>query len=129
MGKVAGSVLIALMLAGCAGGRFSFGDQAASAPPVSDMSGRWILAAPNAPSCGLNFGGAPGGREGRVSPEGGCPDKFFMSRRWTFEQDTLVINDEDNTPLAQFKLAGERFEGRSAAGTPITLIRQVPTAN
>ena len=65
------------------------------------MAGRWILTAPNAPSCGMNFAGAPGAREGTVSPEGGCPGKFFLSRRWALEQDALVINDDENNPLAR----------------------------
>ena len=129
MGRLAGGVLIALMVTGCSGQRFSFGDLGASPPPVADMTGRWILTAPNAPTCGINFSGAPGAREGRVSPEGGCPDKFFMSRRWTFEQDVLVINDDESNPLAQLTFANDRFAGRSTAGTPITLVRQVPTAN
>ena len=128
--RLTGGVLIALMVTGCSGGRFSFGDQAASTVlPIADMAGRWILSAPKAPSCGMNFAGAPGAREGPVSPEGGCPDKFFMSRRWIFEQDALVINDEENNPLAQLKFAGTRFEGRSTAGTLVTLVRQIPTAN
>lgn len=87
------------------------------------MAGRWILAAPNAPVCGMNFAGAPGARDGTVSPEGGCPGKFFMSRRWTLEQGALVINDEDNQPLANFSNAGGRFEGQSTAGFPVTLSR------
>jgi hypothetical protein len=126
--RVAGSVFVALMLVDCSSQRFSFGDQA-SMVPVQDMTGRWILTAPNAPSCGMNFSGASGAREGPVLPEGGCPDKFFMSRRWAFEQDALVINDEDNAPLAQLKFAGDRFTGQSAAGTPVTLVRQMPTVN
>ena len=85
------------------------------------MAGRWILAAPNAPSCGMNFAGAPGAREGTISPEGGCPDKFFMSRRWTLEQGALMIVDEDNQPLATLSYADGRFEGQSTAGVPVTL--------
>ena len=87
------------------------------------MAGRWILAAPNAPVCGMNFAGSPGARDGTVSPEGGCPGKFFMSRRWTLEQGALVINDEANQPLANFSNAGGHFEGQSAAGFPVTLSR------
>jgi len=123
--RVAWGALIALVLAGCAGG--SIGD---SAPAVAvaqtsttEMAGRWILSAPHAPSCGMDFTGAPGARAGSVSPEGGCPGDFFMSRRWAFEQDKLVINDRGNTPLAQFNFADGRFEGQSTAGTPVTLAR------
>ena len=77
MVRAAGSILIALLLAGCAGG----GSLGGSAAPDTGMAGRWILAAPNAPICGINFAGAPGARDGAVAPEGGCPEKFFMSRR------------------------------------------------
>jgi hypothetical protein len=130
MGRIAGGVLIALMLAGCSGGRFSFGDQGASLPPGLDsMVGRWILTAPKAPSCGMEFGAAPGASQGTAKPEGGCPENFFMSRRWAFDQGKLMIKDEENMPLAQFDFAGDRFAGQSTAGTPLTLVRQMPTAN
>ena len=114
---------IALCLAGCATG--SFGGSTPVAP-AGDMPGRWILSTPNAPICGMNFAGIPGAREGRVSPEGGCPYKFFMTRRWTLDQGTLAINDEDNQPLARFSNAGGRFEGQSTAGIPLTLTRYTP---
>ena len=126
--RVTGSVLIALMLADCADKRFSFGGSSPAAPETA-MAGRWILAAPGAPSCGMNFAGAPGARDGNVAPEGGCPGKFFMSRRWIFEQDTLLINDEENNPLAQLNSAGGRFEGQSTTGISVTLTRQAVTAN
>ena len=120
MVRAAASVLIALSLGGCAGG--SFGGLVAPAPDTS-MAGRWILAAPNAPSCGMNFAGAPGARDGTVTPEGGCPGNFFMSRGWTLEQGALLINDEDNQPLANLSETGGRFEGQSTAGMPVTLSR------
>ena len=130
MRKVAGCGLIALMLAGCSGGRFSFGDQGASLPAgLNSMGGRWILSAPRAPTCGMEFGSALGAREGTVKPEGGCPENFYMSRRWAFDQGKLMIKDEDNAPLAQLDFSGDRFAGQSTAGTPLTLVRQVPTAN
>jgi hypothetical protein len=125
MARAAGGVLMALMLMGCAGGQF--GGAAPEAAQTPDgMAGRWMLSAPNAPACGMNFGGAPGAREGSVAPEGGCPEKFFMSRRWVFEQDKLTINDHENNPLAQLNSAGTRFEGQSSAGTPVTLTRATP---
>jgi Protease inhibitor Inh len=121
MVRAAGSILIALSLAGCAGG----GSLGGSTPPAADtgMPGRWILAAPNAPVCGMNFAGPLGAREGSVAPEGGCPGKFFLSRRWTLEQGALVIIDDGNQPLAQLSYAGGRFEGQSSAGMPVTLSR------
>ena len=122
MVRAAGSILIALSLAGCAGG----GSLGGSATPDTGMAGRWVLAAPNAPVCGMNFAGAPGARDGTLSPEGGCPEKFFMSRRWTFEQGALAIYDQDNQPLANMRYSNDRFEGQSAAGTPVTLTRPTP---
>jgi hypothetical protein len=84
------------------------------------MPGRWILAAPNAPTCGMNFTGA---RSGKVSPEGGCPGNFYLSRTWALEQDALVIKDEGDNTLARLPNAGGRFEGQSAAGLSVTLSR------
>lgn len=122
--RVAGSVLIASMLAGCAGvGPLS--NAAPEAPPTPNtvMAGRWMLAAPNAPACGMNFNGAPGASQGTIAPEGGCPGRFFTSRHWAFEDGGLTINDHENKPLAHLSLAGARFEGQSTTGTPVTLTR------
>ena len=122
--RVAGGTLIALLLAGCASNSLS-----GSAAPDTGMAGRWMLAAPNAPSCGINFAGPPGAREGTVSPEGGCPEKSFMSRRWSLGSGGLTIVDEDSQPLATLSYANGRFEGQSAAGTPVTLSRPIIPAN
>jgi hypothetical protein len=74
-------VLIAWLLTGCAGG--PFGDSAPAAALTGDnMVGRWFLAAPNGPPCGMSFGGAPGAQQGTVTPDGGCPGKIFTSRHW-----------------------------------------------
>lgn len=124
MTRGAGGVVIAVMLAGCGGGKF--GEPAPASASPAGMSGRWIMSAPNAPSCGMSFGGAPGAREGKVAPEGGCPDRFFLSRRWSIEQEALVIVDDENNTLARLSFAGDRFEGRSAAGTPVTLAQPAP---
>ena len=85
------------------------------------MAGRWILSAPNAPTCGLNFTGAAGAREGSVSPEGGCPGKFFMSRRWSLASGGLTIVDEESEPLATLSYANGRYEGQSSTGISVTL--------
>ena len=124
--RAAGGTLFALLLAGCASN--PLGGSAAPAPDTG-MAGRWMLAAPNAPICGMNFAEAPGARDGTVSPEGGCPEKFFMSQRWTLEQGALVIIDQDNQPLANMRYSNDRFEGQSTAGTPVTLSRQTAPAN
>lgn len=117
--------MIASMLAGCAGGTFGDIGPTPSPAATADMAGRWILVAPNAPTCGMNFGGASGAQQGSVRPEGGCPGNFFTSRRWRLDQGMLVIDDEENRPLAQFTYAGGRFEGQAAAGMAVTLTRQV----
>ena len=112
-------LFLAMMAAGCASGGLTTGG-AGSAAPEGGMPGRWILAAPNAPTCGMNFSGA---RSGKVSPEGGCPGNFYLSRTWALEEDALVINDEENNALARLPHAGDRFEGPSAAGLSVTLSR------
>ena len=121
--RVAGGVLIASMLAGCAGGPFGAATPAAPALTGDDMPGRWFLAAPNGPPCGMNFGGAPGAQQGTVTPDGGCPGKFFTSRHWALEQGALVINDDDNQPLARLTFANGHFEGQATAGMAVTLSR------
>ncbi len=90
---------------------------------LDSMAGRWILSAPNAPPCGINFSGGAGAHEGGVSPEGGCPAGLYRSRRWMLEQAALTIADEDGELLAQLNFASGKFDGRSTAGTPITLTR------
>ncbi len=55
--RIAGAIVMALMLAACAS------EQGPTPPtplPQNDMTGRWMLAAPNAPACGMEFDGAPG---------------------------------------------------------------------
>jgi protease inhibitor Inh len=124
--RAAIGVLVVLTLTGCAGEQFSLGSSApALAPdPVDDsMPGRWILSAPNAPSCGLEFGGAAGARAGSVAPDGGCPGNFYMSRRWAIEGSALTITGQDSQLLAQLKVVGTHFEGQSNVGTPVTLSR------
>jgi hypothetical protein len=116
--RAAGGIVIALLLAGCAGGAL---ENAAPAAPPAEMAGRWILAAPDAPSCGMNFKGVPGANRGTVTPEGGCPGKFFTSEHWTLEQGTLVINDRASQPLAHLTFTNGRFEGQDIAGTAVTL--------
>ena len=122
--RAAMGVLVVLMLTGCAGEQISLGSSApAPAPADASLTGRWILSAPNVPSCGLEFGGGPGARSGNVAPDGGCPGNFYMSRRWAMEGGALTITNGENEPLAQFKLTGGRFEGQSASGMPVALTR------
>ncbi|HEY6860224.1 MAG TPA: AprI/Inh family metalloprotease inhibitor [Pseudolabrys sp.] len=122
--RVAIGVLVVLTLTGCAGEQFSLGSSAPEPDPVDDsMTGRWILSAPNTPSCGLEFGGAAGARAGSVAPDGGCPGNFYMSRRWAIEGSALTITGQDSQPLAQLKVVGTHFEGQSNVGTSVTLSR------
>jgi predicted small lipoprotein YifL len=120
--RIAGAVVMLSTLAACAG------NQGPTPPlplPQADMAGRWTLAAPNAPACGMEFTVGPGRQEGIVVPEGGCPGQFYTSHRWSFAEDTqtLTISDEENAPLAQLKPAGTQFIGRSTTGMPVTLAR------
>jgi hypothetical protein len=92
-------------------------------PPV-EMTGRWVLASTGANSCGMVFNSAVGALEGTVAPEGGCPGKLFMSRKWTFEQNALVLRNHNGEPLAHLGSAEPgKLEGRSTNGEPITLTR------
>ncbi|MFA6266891.1 MAG: AprI/Inh family metalloprotease inhibitor [Pseudolabrys sp.] len=131
MRRIAGFLLasIAVALAGCGGGASLTSDEppkaAVAEPGIAElgMDGRWTLAAPNAPTCGMTFTGGPTATEGRVTPDGGCPEQFYMSRRWRLSDAMLTIVDGDNAPLASLRAAGNRFEGRSISETPITLSR------
>jgi hypothetical protein len=124
-GDIAGGFLSLLLLGGCAGGSNPFTDagSTATAAPEFTRPGRWMLSAPNAPSCGMSFTGAPGATTGKVTPDGGCPDKFFTSRNWAMDGTAMVITDAESNNLATLSFANGRFEGQSAAGTPISLSR------
>ena len=122
----AAGVLVAISLAGCASEQASTGSSptASTQTPIDNsMTGRWILSAPNAPSCGMEFRGPAGARNGAISPDGGCPANFYMSRRWAMEGSVLTIADEENQPLAELRPGSARFEGQSTGGMPITLGR------
>ena len=124
--RIAGGLVIVTLLAGCAGQQLNFGGASNDAPPAPkiDMAGRWRLTVPNAPSCGMHFGGGPGLRTGAIQPEGGCPGQFFTARHWELSQDgQLTVDDYQMTPLAQLQLANGRYVGNSASGTPVTLSR------
>jgi len=119
-----GTVLVVMTLTGCAGEQVSLSSSAPAPAPIdASLVGRWVLTAPNAPSCGLEFNGASSARAGTVTPDGGCPGNFYTSRRWAMEGDALTIANDENQPLAQLKSAGTHFEGRSAAGIALTLSR------
>ncbi len=94
----------------------------ASAPAVN-LAGRWVLAQPGRGQCIMTFGAQPNATEGTIAPQGGCPGKFFTSRKWTSDTSGLVIRDHNSEPLAQLSSKDGRFEGQSATGDPITLSR------
>ncbi|WP_162826713.1 AprI/Inh family metalloprotease inhibitor [Pseudolabrys taiwanensis] len=113
-----------LLLAGCAGEQLTAATSSSpQAGPPTTMSGRWFLAAPNAPPCGINFSGANGAPEGRMAPEGGCPGRFFLSRRWSLAGDALTISEDDGQPLGTLKFAAGQFDGEAVTGMKITLAR------
>jgi hypothetical protein len=114
---------LALVLAGCAGGQLL---STGGAPAPDSMNGRWALAEPNAPSCAMTFAGADGALSGTIAPEGGCPERFFLSRRWTIGADGLTISDSEMNTLGTLTFSGGQFSGKSAAGTPVTLSRKAP---
>jgi hypothetical protein len=127
----AGSFAISLLLAGCASQPTpQVGAQAAAPQPESvDMGGRWKLATPNAPSCGMLFERPPQGNEGSIKPEGGCPGKFFTSRHWALSGGQLTISDHNQAPLALLKFSDGQFAGKTSFGTPITLSRYPASAS
>lgn len=122
--------LAAVALTSCGGGGGLTSPE--SAPPVSpsppvaavNMSGRWMLSSPGRGQCYMNFGAIPSGSgEGTIAPEGGCPGKFFTSRKWVFQPDGLVMRDHTGRPLAQLSDVGGRFEGKASSGEVVTLTR------
>jgi len=124
--RIAGGLLIAVTLAGCAGEQLSLGEASAPAPVQKvDMAGRWRVVVPGAPSCGMSFGGGPGLYTGAIQPEGGCPGKFFTARHWELTKDgqVLTIDDYQMNPLAQLRLANGSFTGKTSTGGPVTLAR------
>ena len=117
--------LAALALGGCASETVVSGAPASgrNAPP-EPMGGRWQLAAPGVSQCVMTFGAAAGEGEGTIAPEGGCPGNFYTSRKWTFEQGSLVIRDHKGEPLGQLALAAPgRFDGKATSGQQVLLSR------
>ena len=118
----------ALVVAGCTGN--PFGEKrpatpavAVTAVPTVNMAGRWRLVSANGGACGMTLT-APAAAEGAIRPEGGCPANFFTSRRWVFEQGSLVIQDHNRkTLLAMKQNAAGRFEGTLPSGEVIWLER------
>jgi Protease inhibitor Inh len=128
--RVAAAAAAVALLAGCSTNLGPSGGPAPAAapvraePPPPDMAGRWMLSAAAGSACRVNLVGAPGASEGAIRPEGGCPGDFFTSRKWTFEDGTLVIRNHNNEPLGRLTMAAPgRFEGQSTGGQPVSLAR------
>jgi|SRR5689334_6103751 hypothetical protein len=119
LARTANGIFAVLALAGCASDQSAL-DATSRETPVP---GRWTLTVPNAPSCGLEFGGAVGAHNGTVAPDGGCPGNFYLSRHWTQDANGLTITDDENQVLVQLKSAGNKLEGHSASGVAVTLSR------
>ena len=122
--------LTLLALAGCGGGGFSLSGSGPapevttpSAPPVN-LAGLWLLSSPGRSQCRMTFGAAtPAVVEGTIAPQGGCPGKFFTSRKWTYDQTGLTMRDHTGQPLAQLSGNGGAFDGKATTGEPVTLSR------
>jgi hypothetical protein len=133
--KVLLAAMVAITVASCGGGFSGFERPGSSSgpapqtaarpsPPPVNMAGRWMLASPGRGQCNMTFRAAsPADAEGTIAPEGGCPGKFFTSRKWTFDSTGLSIRDHNSEPLAQLSAAGGSFNGKATTGDPVTLTR------
>jgi Protease inhibitor Inh len=93
-----------------------------SQPPIN-LAGAWKLSAAGGAGCVVNFGMTPGAAQGTIAPEGGCPGKFFTSRKWTYDNGALIVHDFKGRRLAQLALSGDHFQGQDNDGTALTLSR------
>jgi len=93
-------------------------------PPPVDLAGKWKLSAASGGACVMTFGNTPASvNAGTIAPAGGCPGNFFMSRKWTFEHDKLIVRDYKSEVLVELSFAGGRFEGKELNGAAISLAR------
>lgn len=122
----------ALTLAGCSIDMPGFSSTPAattaqppqSAAPSVSLAGRWQLSSPGRGQCNMTFGaGGPATADGTIAPEGGCPGKFYMSRKWTYDQAGLTMRDHNGQPLAQLSGEGGSFQGKATSGEPVALMR------
>ena len=131
-GAIHAALLIALfgVLSGCASSQPPPPETAAApppppppSPPPVDLAGRWKLSQTGASGCFMSFGSAPGADQGTIAPEGGCPGKFFTSRKWTFEHGALIIRDHKGEALGQLSFSSGRFAGQGTGGGELSLSR------
>jgi len=90
-------------------------------PPPTDLAGRWRLTAAAGGGCAMTLGATAGASQGTIAPEGGCPGNFFTSRKWTYENDNLIIRNHKGEPLAQLSFTGGHFEGKDSGGGTLSL--------
>ena len=126
--------LLLLALNGCTTSHPGGGPEQAAAPPPTappppvltpppvDLAGKWRLSVAGGSACAMTFGGSTGASDGSIAPAGGCPGNFFTSRKWSYENDKLVIRNHKGEVLTQLTFANGHFEGQAAAG-PVTLAR------
>jgi hypothetical protein len=125
------ALLASLALAGCNTDGLGSGDSGKSSnsfsqpsAPPTPLAGRWQFSSPGRGQCNMNFGAANAtAAEGTIAPEGGCPGKFYMSRKWTYDQNGLTMRDHNGQALAQLSGEGGRFDGKAAGGEPVALAR------
>ena len=125
--------LLLLALSACTTSHPAGGPEQAAAPPTAppppvltpppvDLAGKWRLSVAGGSACIMTFGGSTGAADGSIAPAGGCPGSFFTSRKWSYENDKLVIRNHKGEVLAQLSFAAGHFEGQAAAGA-VTLAR------
>ena len=130
--RASAPVLVLLALTGCSGMDWAGSSSSptttaappqAGAPPVS-LAGRWQLSSPSRGQCNMTFGASsPAAADGTIAPEGGCPGKFYMSRKWNYDQGGLTMRDHNSQPLGQLSYEGSQFSGKATSGEPVTLLR------
>jgi hypothetical protein len=128
LGIAAFAAVLALAVAGCTSDRPSVASgpaaSARAAAPAVDVAGRWTLASTAGGSCAVTLSGGPGAAEGSIKPEGGCPGKFYTSRKWSLQQGALVIQDHTGAQLAQLAMSSpSQFAGPGGSGQQLTLSR------
>jgi len=130
--RASAPVLVLLALTGCSGMDWAGSSSSptttaappqAGAPPVS-LAGRWQLSSPSRGQCNMTFGASsPAAADGTIAPEGGCPGKLYMSRKWTYDQTGLTLRDHKGQPLAQLASGGGGFQGNATSAEPVALMR------
>jgi protease inhibitor Inh len=130
--RVFALILPLAALAGCGGGidwAGSRGSEPAALTAAPDgaavnLAGRWLFSSPGRGQCPMTFGAAgSAAAEGTIAPEGGCPGKFFTSRKWNYDQAGLTLRDHKGQVLAQLTSEGSGFQGKAASGEPVALSR------